>query len=225
VNVAGAENVARASALAAPGAHVLFVSSLTAREPQLSAYAASKRAGEAAMTAILGDRLTVVRPTAIYGPGDQETFPFIAAAAKGLPLPVLDPRARLTMVHVDDAARELLAFANGPPSPAPQAICDSRPGGYSWRELMSAIAAAIGRKPKLLRVFRPIVRSLGWGGQVARWAGKSTIVSPGKVRELLHPDWSIAPEERSRSGHVPKFTLENGLADTVAWASNHGWLD
>ena len=63
VNVEGARRVATA-AREAGVPHVLLVSSLTAREPQLSHYSASKRAGEDAMAAILGERLTVARPCA-----------------------------------------------------------------------------------------------------------------------------------------------------------------
>jgi nucleoside-diphosphate-sugar epimerase len=223
VNVRGAANVAAAVESVAPAARVLLVSSLAAREPSLSGYAASKRRAEDAMS-VLGERLIVVRPTAIYGPGDQETFQFIAAAAKGWPLPLFDSAARLTTVHVDDVARELVAFADGPARSQPQAICDDHPEGYSWRELMMAISAAVGTNPKLLRLPAMALRVAGWAGQATHLIGKPAIVSPGKVRELLHPDWSIADSERSRSGHVPGFTLERGLADTVAWARNHGWL-
>jgi nucleoside-diphosphate-sugar epimerase len=83
INADGADRLAQAAQAVAPAAHVILISSLAAREPQLSPYAASKRAAEVMMAARLGDRLTIVRPTAIYGPGDRETFALFAAAARG----------------------------------------------------------------------------------------------------------------------------------------------
>jgi nucleoside-diphosphate-sugar epimerase len=224
VNEGGAASLGGAALAAAPGSHVIIVSSLAARQPNLSSYAASKRAGEAAMQGLLGARLSVVRPTAIYGPGDQETFQFIAAAAKGWPLPLLGDKARITMVHAADVACDLLARAERPPAAGAEAICDSRPDGYSWRELMSVVASSIGRKPKLLRIPGVTLRLVGWASDAARIAGASTIASSGKMRELLHADWSVGETERSRSGYVPRFTLEQGLADTVAWANREGLL-
>lgn len=224
VNVQGSQRLATAIDHVAPNAKAILVSSLAAREPQLSAYARSKRDAEDAMKP-LGTRLIVARPTAIYGPGDQETFQFIAVAARGWPLPLFGPGARLTAVHVDDVARELLALAEAAPSgSAPQAICDDRPEGYSWHELMAAIASAVGRKPRYLRLSGVVLRAAGRLGGAARLFGRPSILSSGKVRELLHPDWTISPNERSRSGYRPQFQLREGLADTVAWAKNHGWL-
>ena len=107
-NVEGAERLAEAIRTSSPTAHAVFVSSLAAREPTLSAYATSKRRGELAMEARLGDRLTVVRPTAIYGPGDRETFALFAAASSGRPLPVLHPSARITLVLVAAVTTEAL---------------------------------------------------------------------------------------------------------------------
>src|SRR5665213_1536813 len=78
VNAEGARNAARA----APAGGLLLVSSLAAREPRLSDYAASKRAGEELALAVAGPRLTIVRPPAIYGPGDRETLALFRLAGR-----------------------------------------------------------------------------------------------------------------------------------------------
>lgn len=83
VNCDGVLRMAAAVERRAPSARFLLVSSLAAREPKLSRYAASKAAGEAAAAALINEsRLVVVRPPAIYGPGDLETFTVFKAAAK-----------------------------------------------------------------------------------------------------------------------------------------------
>jgi uncharacterized protein YbjT (DUF2867 family) len=92
INVEGSRTVAMVAA-AQPQTRMIQVSSLAAREPQLSAYAASKRAGEDAVRGVLGARATVVRPPAIYGPGDREGLRLFALATASPVLPVLDPSA------------------------------------------------------------------------------------------------------------------------------------
>jgi nucleoside-diphosphate-sugar epimerase len=222
-NVEGADRLARSIQTMAPAAHTLLVSSLAAREPTLSPYAASKRGGEVAMEAHLGDRLTVVRPTAIYGPGDRETFALFAAAAAGNPLPILHPTARLTLVHVEDVARRLVELADAP-RPGTLPVCDDRPMGYSWTELMTAAAAAVGREPRLFRAPDILIRAAAGVSVLSRLYGRSPVFTPGKANELLHRDWSLKPQELGTSGAGDCISINRGFADTVAWARGAGWL-
>ena len=79
------------AAVAARVPRFVFVSSLAAREPQLSKYGASKRHAEK-LVAASGLDWTIVRPPAIYGPRDREMFEMFRAARWGvLPMP---PRGR-----------------------------------------------------------------------------------------------------------------------------------
>src|SRR5262249_56904563 len=73
------DGTARVSALA-PDARFLLLSSLAAREPQLSAYAASKRAAEEVVASRAGPWLAVRAPAG-YGPGDREALAYFQAGA------------------------------------------------------------------------------------------------------------------------------------------------
>jgi nucleoside-diphosphate-sugar epimerase len=218
-NAVGARRVAQA----AKTGRVVLVSSLTAREPGLSPYAASKRAGEAAMAEVLGERLSIARPPAIYGPADRELLP-VFQAAQSLPvLPVFDPRARIAMIHVADAARQIAALATIP-GPVVTALSDARPDGYGWRELMAAAAAAVGRPVRFAPTSRFVVHGLGLANDLAAFFGSSPMLTSGKARELMHPNWALAPEERSGVLPVARHTLESGFADTVAWYRTAAWM-
>lgn len=220
VNAEGAQKVAEA----AGDAHLLLVSSLAAREPQLSPYAASKRAGEDAARAAAGGRLTVVRPPAIYGPGDREILPLFRAAARTPILPVFADHARTALIHVEDAARQVAALADRAPQGATYALSDSRPEGYGWAEIMRAAAEAMGGRPRLVRTPGAVVRGLAAASVLRRLAGEAPIFTPGKARELLHPDWSVAPHERAAGLPQPEFDLSTGLAHTAQWYRAAGWL-
>lgn len=225
-NAEGAGNMARAMA-ATSSARMVLVSSLAAREPQLSSYAASKQAGEtAAREALTPERLVVVRPPAIYGPGDRATLDVFKLAAKSPFLPVLDaPAARMALAHVDDVAAEILRLASDPDAPALAAIGGARPQGYGWREIMTAAARAVGREPRFVAVPRGLLTG---AAQVSGLLGKITnrppVFSPGKAREMLHGDWSVSSRELAPGALPAHFTLDEGFADTVAWYRAKAWL-
>lgn len=220
VNVAGARRLAEA-AVRVP--QVIHVSSLTAREPALSHYSASKAAGEAAMTDVLGERLTIARPCAIYGPGDRELLPVFQAAAASPVLPLLSPRGRVAMIHVADAARQIVALADARPG-LRVALSDSRPEGYSWREMMAAAARAAGRNPAFAPVPGALVRAIGVTNDFTILFGRTPMLTSAKARELLHPNWAIAPEERPWAPPPPIYDLEGGFSATVAWYRAAGWM-
>lgn len=223
VNVAGARRVAEA-ALIARAPRVLLVSSLAAREPQLSHYAASKREAEEVMAALLGGGLTIARPPAIYGPGDREMLPVFQAADSSPVLPVVSETARVAMIHVEDAARQIAALAAGRARGRTVALSDGRPEGYGWRELMREAARACGRTPRLVAVPAALVRSMGIANDFAARLGAAPMLTSGKARELLHPNWAVSPRERATGLPSASYTLATGFAHTVKWYRRAAWM-
>jgi uncharacterized protein YbjT (DUF2867 family) len=220
VNVDGALRLAQATGQAP----LVLISSLVARAPHLSAYAASKRAGEVALAEALGARLTVVRPPAIYGPGDRETLRIFQAAQNSPILPVFDPRARVALVHVEDAARHIAALAESPPGGI-SALSDARPEGYRWRELMQAAADAVGRRRSFVRIPGAALYALASVQGIGnRWRHGKVTITFGKVRELTYPDWGIGSGERTPGGPAPVYDLFAGFEQTVSWYRERGWL-
>lgn len=215
---------ARAAALAAKtaGARFILVSSLAAREPQLSNYAASKRAGEDAVREVLPDAL-IVRPPAIYGPGDTETLALFQLAAKSPLLPVLSPDTRIAMIHVQDAAAKLANYCKKPISGLVE-LSDVRRDGYTWAEIMSAAGATMGANPRLARLPDGVLAFVGTLADAWSFATKTpTVFGSGKVRELLHADWSLSSAPMAEG--VPSvFGLIDGFAHTVDWYRTEGWL-
>ncbi|HET7315860.1 MAG TPA: NAD-dependent epimerase/dehydratase family protein, partial [Sphingomicrobium sp.] len=139
-----------AAATAAGVTRFVHVSSLAAREPKLSKYGASKAAAEGLVEGS-GLDWVIVRPPAIYGPGDRETLELFKMAKMRLML--LPPRGRVSLLHVDDLARLLLALAE---SDEPRRVIfepdDARRGGWTHKQLADAIGTAVGRRNLSLSV-------------------------------------------------------------------------
>lgn len=218
VNVEGARHAARA-ALAAD-AMMILISSLAAREPALSDYAASKHAGEGVAQAILGEKLTIVRPPALYGPGDRETFALFAAAQSVPFLPVFGETARLCIAHIEDAAAQIAA-ACAAPEAGTFALSDARREGYGWTQIMTAVGQSAGRNPRLIAIPDWTIRLAAH--MCAFLTGGRAIFGPGKARELLHPNWSVAGDAVLNEP-PPRYGLTEGFAQTMEWYRGNGWL-
>ena len=221
-----AANVMGTSAVLAAAEHAqikrfVHVSSLSAREPKLSAYGASK-AGSEALVAASSLPHAIVRPPAVYGPGDKETFELFRMAKRGIVL--LPPEGRLSLIHVDDLARLLLALAD-PAAPAGLMVepDDGRHGGWSHAEFGRALGKALGRTVATVSMSRPI---LDLFAKVDRWVrGPGAKLTADRVAYFCHPDWMVdpgrgAPEALWR----PEIETEAGLADTAKWYREAGWL-
>ena len=220
VNVEGSRRLAEA----AVSGRFLHISSLAAREPHLSAYAASKRESEDVVRQILAHRATIVRPPAIYGPGDRETLRLFVLAASSPMLPVLDPGARLALVHAEDAAQQAVFLVNSMEN-GPFTLCDERPEGYLWSEIMGAAAAVFDRRARTFRLPKAALYALAAAdGFHADWRRGKAAFTLDKVRELTHPDWGVRPDERALGTPGPRFDLFSGFRQTVGWYRSRGWL-
>lgn len=226
VNRGGARTLFAAAQSAAPGAKLLFVSSLAARQPDLSEYAASKAAAEAelARTALDWD---VIRPPAVYGPGDPETLKLLQWIAKGLaPVPA-GPEAKVSVIHVQDLAEGVAAWAeSGAPARAVYEVDDGHPGGRTWDEVVAQAAQALGARPRIVAAPRGLlIAGAGAYEGLARLLGRTPMVTAGKMREMCWPDWSCAPGAfGERHGWTPARDLQTGLRETVDWYRKAGWL-
>ncbi len=226
VNHAGTAKLAEITRQRAPQAHFLHVSTIAAREPQLSDYAASKSAGEKAVLEIMGPRATVLRPPAVYGPGDRETLVFFQLAQRSL-VPLLGSRAAVAaMIHADDLARLLVAQLGEAPRGAVLTAADERPAGYSWREVFVAAARAVGNeRARLFQAPSALLCAAALAGDAGKLFGSANMLNSQKLRELRHADWSVPPAQWARpAGWEPRYSLIEGFAQTVAWYRRERWL-
>ncbi len=227
VNRDGTLAVAEAARRHAPAARFVAVSSLAAREPHLSDYAASKHAGEQAARGAYRDRpdqLVIVRPPVIYGPWDRETLALFKVASHAV-VPIFGS-GRTAIVHVTDAAAALARLATGAGAAGLYTLADCNPAGYSAKELMGEAARAVGRVPRFARIPAGAVLAAGrasglWG----RVRGRTPLFDSGKAREMLHPDWAVSAGELLPSAiYQPRIGLSEGFRATAAWYKAAKWL-
>lgn len=201
-------------------ARFLFVSSLAARAPWLSAYAKSKHDAEHLLSQTTTLAWDTLRPPAIYGPGDANSLPFLRMLARGqLWLPVKRD-ARISMLHVDDLVRAILAWLSMQASPLRQTyeIADAA-GSYRWDALVTEAQTALEHPIHLYTIPRTLALlgvAMVQGFAYAR--KRTSFVTIGKIREMTHADWSVNSEAFcSATGWSPNITIYDGLRDSMRW--------
>lgn len=216
------DSAALLSALA-PDAPLLLLSSLAAREPQLSAYGASKRAGEAVVATRSGP-WTIVRAPAVYGPGDRETLAYFRAVNSGIAPQPRVPEARLSLIHVADLAEALALAVERSPASGTYEIDDGRT--YTYADMASAAGAALGRRPLRVAVPRSVMAGIARWNELRQSLGAGAqILTRGKVNEIFHPDWSASDRRLAAAiGFQPRYDLTSGFRNTILWYRAKHWL-
>ncbi|MEO5640805.1 MAG: NAD-dependent epimerase/dehydratase family protein [Sphingomicrobium sp.] len=219
-NVAGTANLL-AAATTAGVTRFVHTSSLAAREPQLSLYGGSKARSE---EVVRGGSLlfAIVRPPAVYGPGDRETLDLFRMANKGVVL--LPPSGSLSLIHVDDLARLLIALAD---ERAPTGLTmepdDGTIGGFTHPEFAELLGEAVGKKVFALSAPQPLLRV---GAALDRFIRRgSAKLTADRVAYFCHPDW-VADPARAVPAELwrPAIGAPAGLRETARWYRDREWL-
>jgi nucleoside-diphosphate-sugar epimerase len=206
VNVELAVQVGKAAATA--NCRMIFMSSVkvhgeestvplreTAPISPKDAYGESKALAEEALRSISALRLTVLRPSLVYGPGVKANFlALMTAIARGIPLPLASVANRRSLIYVRNLVDVILRCLAEQDS---KTYLVSEGSPLSAPQLCRAIGDALGR-PARLFPFPPALLPI-----------KSL------TRSLEVDDSAI----RRELGWRPRFSLEEGLRATAAWYS------
>ena len=219
VNVDGVARLTRAAAGLKRPVRFLLMSSLAAREPQLSAYAASKQGGERVLMET-ADRLdwAIFRPSAVYGPGEREMMPVLRLMAKGIAPLMGSGNRRFSMLYAEDLAEAVMRWLErGRDRKLTYELHDGHTAGYSWQELVATVACLRGAPVTPLKVPLVLMKFVALMNlAAARTVGYAPMLTPGKVRELSHRDWTADNTTLSQhTGWSPKIGLAEGLRRTL----------
>ena len=225
VNVEGTARLVAVLAQCAPAAHVICVSSLAAAGPRVdgsgstappdratpvSWYGDSKRRGELAVVQS-GLPYTIVRPPVVYGPGDAATRLLFAQACA--PLVVVPPTPRpLSVVNVDDVVAALLQACRRRPAGAIVPL--DGPERTDTHAFLRAIAAAVGRRARLLRVPLAVAKVGAVAADLwARLRARPGFFSRDKMREIAACGWvADGAAAVQQLAFTPQVHLADGLA-------------
>ena len=239
-NARATENLARA--MKGRAIRLVHVSSLAAAGPSLDGtplaedaaphplthYGKSKLAAEQVVRELVPEGV-IVRPPVVYGPRDTDVFRILKPLTQGLAFQLGGAERWFSAIYVKDLVDGLITASRAAQAAGKTYfLANSKP--VSWSELGAAIARIIGgeggRKARTVRVPVAVAYSAGWGAEMwAHVTGKPGIISREKVREAQCPYWTCdARRAAAEIGFEARTPLDAGLAETLAWYREAGWL-
>ena len=200
----------------------VHISSLAAREPELSIYGASKRAGEAAVETLKAKMSVVIlRPPAVYGPGDRGTLPLLRSLTQSFAVIPSSRMSRFSLIYVDDLAR-IIVEAAGTKRAGVVELDDGQRQGHDWREL--AQIASVSEQKSVMPIFLPKLVAMSVAvivEAIGRTTGRLPFVSPDKIKQLYHGNWVSRGEGWPLKEPVG---FAQGLSKTLDWYRKERWL-
>jgi nucleoside-diphosphate-sugar epimerase len=168
---------------------------------------------------------TIVRPPTVYGPRDTALLTAFKLAQRGIGPVFGGGQQELSAVFGADLAEALVAAAASD-STVSRIYCPCHPERLSSREMVEALARAVGRGVRMISLPASVARLLlTLIGGAARLVGRATLLNRDKADEFLAPAWTGDPAPLTRdTGWRAAHDLASGLAETVAWYRQEGWL-
>jgi nucleoside-diphosphate-sugar epimerase len=188
----------------------------------VNAYAASKRRAEGVVAAAAARGLdaVVLRPRAIFGPGDATILPRILRLARRGWLPLIDGgRAVIDLTYVDNAVDALVAAAAAPAHAAGRAYNITNGEPRPVAQIFEWVTAAFGLRVR----FVPVPFRIAYLAAAALEA--SARCRPGRPEPAL-TRYSVGVIGRSQTlsiaaarrdlGYMPRVSIADGLRATAA---------
>jgi dihydroflavonol-4-reductase len=198
-------------------------------EPRpVSEYGRSKLRAEKLGLEGAGDiPFTIVRPPAVYGPGDRDVLQVFRMLSRGMLVSAGNAgKQRFSMIHVDDLVRGIAAAARSPVASGRIYYITSE-CSWSWNDVIEAARPAIGFGSLVrISVPKPLVYLLGTLAEAAgSLTGKPSILSRDKAGELVQDFWVCDPDRAQQElGFTARTTLAEGIGKTVEWYRSKGWM-
>jgi UDP-glucose 4-epimerase len=189
-------------------------------------YGASKLEAERLVEAVDdGLRWTIMRPSGVYGPGDVDYFNLFREIEKGRNVFFGNRDRWFSAVYVDDCVRAIVDCTQTDETLSRgYFICDGQP--VTWGQFQGAIAEASGRRVRTLNLPEFLVGLAAIGGELATsMDGKPRLFNRQKAKMGAQAAWTCTHDAaRADFGYQPLVPLEEGIARTLTWYREQGWV-
>jgi nucleoside-diphosphate-sugar epimerase len=239
VNTYATENIISAIAEENTGIKkFIYLSSLSAFGPKrydslpteteepnpVSAYGISKLDAERAILKYSNTvPISILRPSAVYGPRDREILLIFKFIKKGI-LPHWGD-GFTSIIYIDDLIDAvMLAVEKDLATGEIYFISDGRV--YSNREILNEIASALNSNPLKIKLPGGILRMIGFFSErISKIMGKNTMINRDKIKELSHAVWACDITKAKKDlCFNPKVGLKEGIRWTADWYRIHKWI-
>jgi nucleoside-diphosphate-sugar epimerase len=212
-------------AAAGPAASLEVPTTENAPPSPHESYGRSKLAAERLVRA--GENpFVIVRPAAVYGPGDRDFLAMFRLARAGIALHAGNRDQWISIVHVSDVARAVVLMSTELRAVGGTFfVANDEP--VQWKTLFADGARCAERSLSVdLEIPAAVVRAGAMLGDLAaRLTGNASLLTSEKLA-LGEPPYWVCSNERAKQelGFVPSVPLHDGLCETYHWYLTNRWL-
>jgi nucleoside-diphosphate-sugar epimerase len=239
VNQAGTASVLRALAAARTEFRLVLLSSLAAVGPSrddhpvlesdpphpVTAYGRSKWQGEQeALKYRDSFPVIILRPSAVYGPGDKDFLEYFRMIKK-LFFPVVKVQREASVCYVKDLV-EALWLCAWKDLPSGEIFNIASPDPCNWEQMGDAAVRAMKIRPRKLTISLGCLHAASVLSEIrSRVTGRISLFNRDKYRDLIQPGWvADTAKARDELSFEAGTTLDAGMEETIAWYRERGWL-
>jgi nucleoside-diphosphate-sugar epimerase len=173
------------------------------------------------------DRLpvTIVRPPAVYGPRDRDVFEFFRTMNMRLH-PLIGFRDKtVSLIHVRDLVQGTILAGEHPRS-AGQTYFISSERFYNWHEVGAVTTRIMNKRAFRVHIPHAAVYTIAACAELlSLFSSKAAVLNLEKARDIIQRDWTCSvAKAREELGFHEQISLDRGIAETVAWYKQQGWL-
>jgi nucleoside-diphosphate-sugar epimerase len=168
--------------------------------------------------------ITVIRPAAIYGPGDKRLLKLFKMARLPV-IPLLGfGRGDYHLVHVDDLT-EMMLLAGAKEKAAGEVLICGSSKATSIKEIISIVSESLGHRARFIRLPAQPIFALAYLCEfVSKKIGVEPILYPRRVAFFTKDRRFNTQKVHALLNYTDRFTNKTGLEQTLRWYRENQWL-
>ena len=192
----------------------------------VSFYGRSKRGGEEMVLTHAHELpVLIIRPSAVYGPRDKDTFAFFKCLSRRIKPCPIGREQRISLCYVQDIVRGIL-LAVEIQTKSGEVFSLSDGNDYRMEEIGDIVAQAMGVTAFRIRVPKQMILGIAcFSEYISAFLRKPSLLNKDKAEEMIQKDWVCdITKARTLLGFEPRVPLSEGAKLTFEWYKKEKWL-
>ncbi len=166
----------------------------------------------------------IIRPTAVYGPGEKDIFQMFELVNKNFEVYFGTKEQKLTLIYVKDLVAVILSLMQSDIINKSYFVTDDK--YYSGETFLGQIKTTLGKKTLKIKLPLILLKVMAYiSEKYGAITGNATALNKEKVAELVAENWICDIEDLKKDiNFSSKYNLEKGIEETVAWYKEKKWL-
>ncbi|HRO09788.1 MAG TPA: NAD(P)-dependent oxidoreductase [Saprospiraceae bacterium] len=166
----------------------------------------------------------IVRPTAVYGPGEKDLLNVFQMVSKGINATAGSGQQQLTLIYVKDLVRLMMLATLTTHTHRAYFGTDGRV--YGSGDFPQAIAHSLNKK--ILSIALPvfIVKIGAWISEgIGKITGKYPTLYVERVNEIKARNWQCDTDNLEKDLQFkPAYTMQQAVDETTSWYKQNKWI-